>query len=168
MAKQLAAQQQQQPQQQQQQPQQQQAAPPQPNPAASGFIWQGAISWQFGGDQTGQPKQDFVIYCRASPVQPSAMQELKELQLPGSLKITHMPTIKLQHLQDLASKQGLPAMKVVPIANAELPESLRGQQQKAGGGGTRGNEELYTLFAQSMEARGNVSGAWVERCGTGA
>jgi len=141
--------------------QQQQQQPPQPPAQApapqQSFIWQGAISWTFGGDPTGQPKQDFVIYCRASPVQPSAMQELKELKLPGSLKIGNMPTIKLQQLQDLASKQGLPAMAVQPIPSADLPDNLRQQQQKMNPANARGNEELYTLFAQSMEARSNVS-----------
>lgn len=66
--------------------------------------------------------------------------------------------IKLPSLQDLATKHSLPAIKLDPIPNEMLPQELREKQSTMIGMGVNGNTELYTMFAQSLESRGNVSG----------
>lgn len=147
---------------------------PPPPPQAetpSAVIWRGPISWTIGGDAV-TPKKEIVVYCQASPLQSSAIRDLfvlvlpsypplahpfrrsAEVQFPTAWRIAGLVPMQMSTLQDLANKHTLPAVQIKPIPNEQLPKELREKQSAAGGGS--GNEELYGMFAKSMEHRGSV------------
>jgi hypothetical protein len=80
-----------------------------------------------------------------------------EVKFPQSLRISGLVPIKMSALQELAIKHTLPAIELTPMSMASLPVELRERQAALSGGtGGTGNEELYAMFAKSLEHRGNV------------
>lgn len=66
-----------------------------------------------------------------------------------------MIPIKMSTLQDLAMKHVLPAVVIRPLSKDTMGKDLKDRLVKLNSG--TGNDDLYNMFAQSMEARGDVS-----------
>ncbi|GAA5908246.1 uncharacterized protein JCM6883_004322 [Sporobolomyces salmoneus] len=112
-------------------------------------IWRGAISWAL--TEASGARKDFTIYCEAAPMQSSAARELAEVQLPPTFRINSLSQLKMQVLQELATKNNLPAISLTPMSNSALPPELVEKLKQNG----HNNEALYTMFAQSIESRSN-------------
>lgn len=72
--------------------------------------------------------------------------------MPTTFRINSLSQLKMQVLQELATKNNLPAISLTPMSNSMLPPELI-ERLKSNG---HNNEALYTMFAQSIESRSNV------------
>ncbi|KAM0756609.1 hypothetical protein T439DRAFT_321312 [Meredithblackwellia eburnea MCA 4105] len=131
-------------------------APPQPQRGNTGAdpappVWRGAISWSVG--EPSGVKQECSVYCSMSPMQTSASRDLSEIKFPPTFRVSSLVPVKMTELQDLAMKHTLPALSIRPLPNESLRSDLREKLSSMSNG--VGNEELYTMFAQSMDVRGN-------------
>lgn len=63
--------------------------------------------------------------------------------------------IKMATLQELAMKHTLPAIVIRCVPKTQLGKDLQDKLLAVNNG--VGNDELYQMFARSMEARGDVS-----------
>ncbi|GAA6001763.1 hypothetical protein JCM10207_002305 [Rhodosporidiobolus poonsookiae] len=134
------------------------AVPPQKTPAPQRqdsaprqVIWRGGISFSFNQGATG--RSDFTMYCQATPMQHSAVVDLANVKFPPAFRISSLVSIDRPALQALANEHTLPAMSLTPIPSEVLPKEVREKQTAASGG--NGNEQLYGMFAQSIQARAN-------------
>ncbi|KAI5478443.1 hypothetical protein MNV49_005084 [Pseudohyphozyma bogoriensis] len=132
--------------------------PPQPQRANSGPVhgapmWNGPIVWQINDPAKGF-KQECVVYCQAAPMQESAIRDLAEITFPQALRISSLIPLQMNALQELAVKHTLPAVTIKAVPDERLGKEIKDRLGQMSGG--RGNEEMYKLFAQSMEARSEV------------
>lgn len=141
---------------------------------AHASIWMGSISWTTGEQAT---KRDMTIWCSAAPIQAATVVELcvfillllfslpifwrhelkrlfsiamyrSTLVLPPSLRITNLVPVKMEVLQDLATKYKLPAITLSALPTSSLSEGAKNDLATIGS-----NEELYTMFAKNLDGR---------------
>ncbi|GAA5984068.1 hypothetical protein JCM11641_005588 [Rhodosporidiobolus odoratus] len=132
-------------------------APPQRQDSNDGkrsspAIWRGPISVAFN-NSSGKAANEFTLYCQAVPLQSSAMRDLADIKLPPSFRIAWLVQIKMSALQALAQQHTLPAMTMEPIPSEGIPKELKDKQLQQSGG--KSNEQLYTMFAHTLETRSN-------------
>ncbi|KAK4694501.1 hypothetical protein P7C70_g8721, partial [Phenoliferia sp. Uapishka_3] len=78
----------------------------------------------------------------------------QDVKFPSAFRISTLIPLNMSDLQDMAIRHTLPAVSIRALPSDSLRPELREKLSAQSGG--HGNEELYTMFAQSMEHRSHV------------
>ena len=117
------------------------------------------------------------MWCSSSAIQASAVPELYVSPVPSSfclsleifdrllilnlraavvfppqLRISSLVPVSMEALQKLATEHQLPAVNLAPIPSSQLSDAIRNDLLAVGS-----NEDLYSMFAKSMDQRKTVS-----------
>ena len=90
---------------------------------------------------------DSSLHCRATVI------------FPPQLRISSLVPVSMEALQKLATEHQLPAVNLAPIPSGQLSDAIRNDLLSVGS-----NEDLYSMFAKSMDQRKTVSPSLPDSC----